>query len=369
MIRICILANARAVHTQRWAKALAERGHDVTVLSIRHAEIPGVQVVTKSVGPINSPSRFWSLLSYMWLAIVARYVLARLRPNVVNAHYCITHGSIARFSKARPRVVNLWGSDVLGSGDRKMAFWRRVLLRYSLSGADIVVSTSRYMAEVASGILDRQPKIHVVPIGVETDRFKPAPLEGADLPQEDAPVTVGFVKTFSAVYAPEIFLRAAALAAKEAGNLRFVMAGRGPLLAECRALAEDLGLSKRVVFPGFVQHDDVPELMRSFDILVNCSNSESFGVVICEAAATGLPVVATDVGGVRETVVNGETGLLVPKENPAALADAIIALTKDSDLRKRLGQAGRKMVERHYDWRKNVETFEALLAGLAASDR
>lgn len=358
-MKICLIANALAVHTQRWAQALAERGHEVTVLSIRQANIAGVRVISKNFGPVNATSRIWSLLSYLRLALSARRTLARLKPDVVNAHYCITHGSIARFSGARPAVVNLWGSDVLGKGRNSIPWWHRALLRYALNTPDLVVSTSKYMAEAANALLKRPRAISIVPFGVDTARFYPLSNEceaSASLPRV---MTVGFVKTFQGVYAPDVFLRAAAKVLQENTSVRFVMAGRGPLLDSCRKLAEELGIASFVEFTGFVPHTELPELMRSLDVLVNCSRSESFGVVICEGSSCGLPVIATDVGGVREVLMDGETGILVPKDNPNAIAQAILRLAGDTDLRRRYGKAGRLMVEERYEWQRNVERFEA----------
>ncbi|MHA7872496.1 MAG: glycosyltransferase family 4 protein, partial [Hyphococcus sp.] len=152
-------------------------------------------------------------------------------------------------------------------------------------------------------------------------------------------------------------------ASRENPDLEFIMAGRGPLLPAMQRLAEERALSKRISFPGFIAHDDVPAFMQSLDILVNCSryDSETFGVVICEASACGLPVIATDVGGVRETLRNGETGFLVAREDPQALADAMLKLAEDAPLRKRMGAAGRSFITNIYEWSHCVDLMEQAL--------
>lgn len=353
-MRICILANALAVHTQRWAVALAGRGHQVTVLSIRAAEIDGVRVVTERVGPANSSNAAWVLLSYLRLLLRARGVIRQLAPDVVNAHYCQTHGVIAAFAGARPRVVNVWGSDV--ATGQPIAYWRRSLIRYALRNADVIVATSRYLQIETERLLDRRPPIRIVPFGVDVDTFRP-PTQHS--PQDG--VVVGFVKAFHPRYAPESFVEAAVLAVRQRPGLHFVMAGVGPSREKCRALAARAGIAGRIAFPGFVEHASVPALMGRLDILVNCSRYESFGVVICEASATGLPVVATDVGGVRETVTHGVTGLLVPPDDVQALADAVCELASDPAKRRSFGAAGRKMVCARFEWHESVASFEAVL--------
>ena len=152
---------------------------------------------------------------------------------------------------------------------------------------------------------------------------------------------------------------------------RLVMAGRGPLAERLRQLADELGIAANVEFPGFVPHDQVPALMCGLDVLVNCSvmPSESFGVVIIEASACGLPVVATRVGGVHETCLDGETGFLVPPGDRQALADAIVRLARDPALRARFGRAGRRYVLDNYVWSDNVDAMLAALADTAAAAR
>jgi len=350
-----MLANAHAVHTQRWARAMSARGHAVTVISIRAADIPGVTVLRRSLGNVGA-SKLAALLSYVLLLVRLPFDLRRIRPDVVNPHYCITHGTIAALAGARPRIVNVWGSDLIWSGEGEMPRWRKALIRYALRRADAIVSTSRFMAEAIEKLMPDHPPITLVPFGVDTIRFKPAEPKRAA-----ASLRVGFVKSFSGKYAPEIFIEAAATVARNRDDIEFAMAGRGPLLDKMRQLAAECGIAARIDFPGFIAHDDVAGFMRKLDILVNCSRAESFGVVICEASACGLPVIATDVGGVRETLLDGETGILIPVDSADALAAAILTLAGEAKLRARMGAAGRRFICEHYEWDLCVEKLDQLM--------
>lgn len=356
-MHICMLANARAVHTQRWAQALEARGHRVTVVSIRAADIPGVSVLTVRVGPENSANRLWTLLSYLRLTLTVRQLVRRLAPDVVNAHYCVTHGVIAAFAGLRPRVVNIWGSDVM-SGVRTVG--RRTLIRYSITRADALVSTGQTMLAHVRAIVPELPPAFVVPFGVDTSMFAPSPNHGGD-----RGIVVGFVKAFRGRYAPDAFIRAAALALRDCPELRFVMAGDGPLRTRCMEFASNLGIARYIAFPGRVPHAGIPSLMRNLDVLVNCSVNESFGVVVCEAAACKVPVIATDVGGIRETVIDGATGRLVRTGDIVALARSMVELARDSGLRARWGDAGRGLVVSRYEWTECVTRMETVLAQFA----
>jgi glycosyltransferase involved in cell wall biosynthesis len=359
-VRICILANARVVHTQRWARAFAERGHEVVVLSIRGARIPDVQVRTVCVGPVNSASSLLVFLSYLKLALTVRRHLRRVAPDVLNAHYTTTHGVIAACSGFSPRVVSCWGSDVnLASGS--MRGLRRWLNLYALRRPDLVCSTSRFMIEQIHDLLGPGVPVRQVPFGVDCARFRPMQSRG-----QTAEFRVGFVKALAPLYGPDLLVRAMRLAVDVIPHARLVMVGEGPLGETLDRMVSELGLKDHVEFLGRVPNPEVPHVMTGFDVLVNCSHAESFGVVVLEASACGIPVVATEVGGVPEVCRHGESGLLVPPNDVHALADAIIRLARDPELRAAMGRAGRTFVLQNYAWQNDVDRMLGLLEDLVS---
>jgi len=125
-------------------------------------------------------------------------------------------------------------------------------------------------------------------------------------------------------------------------SAKFVLVGDGELRDELEQQALSLGVKDSVIFTG-LRHD-VPELLAMSDLFVLSSINEGMGRVLVEAMAVGLPVVATKVGGVPDVVVDGETGILVPSENSKVLAGAIMRLLKDENMRRRMGEAGRRRV-------------------------
>src|SRR5438876_202317 len=139
------------------------------------------------------------------------------------------------------------------------------------------------------------------------------------------------------------FLRAAAMIAADFPDVDFLVVGEGEEQAALEALARRLGLGARVVFTG-LRHD-VPRLLAAVDVLVLTSLYEGFPNVLLEAMATGAVAVATDVGGCRELVTSGETGVLVPPRAPAAVAAAVGRVLRDPALARRLATAARQRVE------------------------
>ncbi|MFP3938687.1 MAG: glycosyltransferase family 4 protein [Thermoanaerobaculia bacterium] len=162
-------------------------------------------------------------------------------------------------------------------------------------------------------------------------------------------------------------LRAFARVAERHREARLVLAGDGPLRREIEALAGSLGLNGRVLFLG--ARRNLSAWMAGADLLVLPSRIEGVPGVVLEAAARGLPVVATAVGSVPDAVVDGTTGLLVPPGDPEALAGALEQLLADGELRSRMGAAGREHVRHCFALDRIVERFEKLYRRLAGGIR
>ena len=128
--------------------------------------------------------------------------------------------------------------------------------------------------------------------------------------------------------------------------------GDGPRLEQYRAQAQQLGIEGSVRFRGFIPHDMMPTEYSAADLFIFPSRRESFGLVLAEAMASGLPVVSTTAGAIPEVVENGDTGILVPPENPEKLAGAVIHLLDDPKKMKLMSGKGTERVEKHFTWDK-----------------
>jgi len=304
---------------------------------------------------------------------VAVAALARLvrRARVDLVHTNTIHNlygvGVARLAR-RPHVWHVreivWQSGPVRRLERALA-----------ALADRVVVTSE-----AVGALFRDgggalaPNVRVVPNGVDVDAFHPGapdPRVRADLGQPGGAPLVGVVCRLDAWKGVDLFLEAAGRLHEMAPSMRFAVVGGAITGQEDHArdlerLASRLGLDAFVRFTGWRYGPaDTPDVFRALDVLVLPSRQpEPFGLVLLEAMASGVPVVATDQGGPREICVPGETGLLVPPADPAALADAVRSLVDDPDRARAMGRAGRLRVEALYDQRLTVQRIQALYAEL-----
>jgi len=179
---------------------------------------------------------------------------------------------------------------------------------------------------------------------------------------EDAPV-VGSVANFKAAKDHATLLRAAAQVRQAIPSVRFVLVGQGPLEAETRRLAGQLGLDQTVVFAGF--RTDATRLMAGFDAFALSSTYEGLPIALIEAMAVGCPAVVTAVGGTPEVVADGVHGFLVPPRDPAALAAGLTRLLGDRALRDGLGEAAAARAQ-DFDIRTAVRRMEQVYARLLA---
>ena len=154
------------------------------------------------------------------------------------------------------------------------------------------------------------------------------------------------------------FLRAAAIINQTMPDTRFAVVGAGPLRSRLENLSQELGLASKTVF--FGQQQDVGTYLSTFDVAVLTSETEGCSNSLLEAMALGKPVVATDVGGNRELIRHGETGLLVPFGNAKAVADAILSLIRDPETATAMGQRAKENVTNQFNLEKMVQQYQSL---------
>jgi glycosyltransferase involved in cell wall biosynthesis len=211
-------------------------------------------------------------------------------------------------------------------------------------------------------------KIRAIPNGVDTERFRPRPPQAALRESlglaPDVPVA-GIVAALRPEKNHPLFLRAAARVRRELPNAQFLVIGDGPRRASLESLAGELGIADAVRFLG--TRSDVPDLLSLIDVAVLTSHMEANPVSILEAMAAEKPVVATRVGAVAETVLEGSTGFLTAPGADAEIAQRIVELLRDRPRAVVMGRAGRQHVLAQWSIDRMVEGYQDLLAGIYAA--
>lgn len=351
---LIITPSAENAHVVKWVAAAAGYGHQIELLCLRQGPNPtGVPrtVVPTEVGVAQKLVGRWR---FVW---TCRQRIRRFRPDLVHVHFMDPTQTVLGWWAARPLLVTVWGSDI----SMPRAIWNEGFRRLGLRAATRVTVTNPLLEYLVRAHLGQLAPVDVVPFGVDTERFRP-------IPSPDAGVfRVAFVKHLEPIYGLDTLLRAMVdvRAAHPASELWVV--GTGSWSERYQELARTLGLHDVVRFLGPKPNAEVPDLLSQCQVLAMPSRSESFGVTALEAAACGLPVVASRVGGVADVVADGVTGFLVPPDNPAALAERLLWLARNTQEAKELGLAGRTRVCGLYEWKDCAVRMETIYQDLVRS--
>jgi len=356
------------------ALSLAARGHQVHLFS--HAVPPRL---ARSPGPVQMhvaqgvPYPLFHATPHD-LAI-ASAILTQHRTeglDILHAHYALPHAvsaylarsaAIADRDKRAPRMVTtLHGTDITLVGtDPSYAPLTQFVIEQSDAVTAVSADLARRTRENFCRELTLRPcDIEVVPNFVDVELFRPDPRAA------DGPPLAVHVSNFRAVKRVPWLLRAFELATRDT-RAELLLVGDGPEQPAARALVRELGIHDRVRFLG--ERDALPELLAPADVFVLASSEESFGLSALEAMACGTPVVATDVGGVREVVDDGATGLLSPVDDVNAFAANLRALLFDRDRARAMGRAARQVAVERFARERVVPLYENVYRRLLASTR
>jgi glycosyltransferase involved in cell wall biosynthesis len=301
--------------------------------------------------------------------------IARLRGfDVVHLHHPFIFGTemlhLSRL-RERPPLVVTYHNELIGAGGRARLFagWEATWGRLTLRAAARVCVVSQAHARTVGNLrrlARRAPeRIVEVPNGVDLDAFSPGPdrrgLRAAHGIPEDALVVawVGALDRAHYLKRPDLAIDAVAASGDE--RLHLLVAGGGEWLDDLRLRAAQAGIGGRATFLGPVDHDALPDVLRAADVLLVTSDLESFGIVLLEAMACGVPAVATECVGPRVVVEDGRTGRLAPVGDAGALGAALREMDALGHAgRAAMGAAGRARCEERYGWSTVVDRIQSV---------
>jgi glycosyltransferase involved in cell wall biosynthesis len=311
------------------------------------------------------------------------YAFRRWRPDVVETHTAKagTLGRVAALVAGVPVRVHVFHGHVFQGffGPRETRVFLEIERRLTRVTTAIVALSEDQREELLGYGVGRPEQIKVVPLGLDLGPYLEVPrLAGrlraelglAGVPATEAPL-VGIVSRLVPTKAHEVFLAGAARILAELPGAHFVVAGDGE--PERRAMLEAMAarppLAGRVHFLGWRSREALRAVYADLDLLTTTSDAEGTPVVIIEGMTAGLPVVATDVGGVRSLVRDGVTGRLVPPRDPEAWARACLELLRDPERRREMGAAARAQAYPKYDVSTLLGTMSELYPALVAGTR
>jgi phosphatidyl-myo-inositol dimannoside synthase len=389
--------DTQATYVHDINRHLARRGHRVTVVTPGNSSMPPRESFD-DVDVVRFPMELPVDLTYgrvaqtrvnfmgkvARVAVMAHYLEAQFRAtvavarergaDVIHAHWAIPTGPAAVSAARRlglPSVITMHGGDVYVNPEQGYDFptrwYVRPALRWTLRKAGALTAITEDCRQHALRAGAPTRSMHLVFNGTDLRRFSPAPAGAAD--PRFGPTMIFACRQLFPRKGIRFLVEAAAQLKPRFPDLKVVVAGDGFERPDLIALAERLDIARDVTFLGWVPNSELPPYYRAAALSVIPSLEEGFGIPAAEAMGCETAVVASDAGGLPEVVEHGVTGLIVPRGDASALAEAIGELLADPARRARMGRAGRERALRLFDWDRSAEQFEQIYAGIGAGAR
>ena len=356
-IRICFLANSESIHTQKWVNYFANRGHQVHLISSsltlksyqKNLNLHLIKVFQGIRG-------FHHLLSLFQI----KKLIKRVKPHILHAHYITDYGFWGALCGFHPLVVTAWGSDVLISPkESKLSKWKA---QFALAKADLITCDAEHLAYRIVELGAEEKKIKLIYFGVDIQKFNSNKRDVGikeKLELGSSAPTIISLRSLSPIYDVESLIKAIPHVLSNIPDAKFILAGDGEQRNYLENVARLLGISESIRFIGRISNDELPRYIASSDIYVSTSLSDAgLSSSTAEAMACELPVVITDFGNNRDWVKDGEGGFIIPTENPAILAEKIVFLLKNEDIRRRFGKINRGVIEERNNYEKEMKSME-----------
>jgi glycosyltransferase involved in cell wall biosynthesis len=347
------------------ARHLAALGHGVSVLTARFGSSPILEncegVTVHRIPALRRRQDRSSALEQLAFIVSASFWTLdwarQNRPNATLAFFGMPSGAVAlllKFVYKIPYIVSLRGGDVPGFRPYDFKTFHKLIgpfLRIIWHQASAVIANSQGLYDLAHAF-DARIEIPIIPNGVDGTQFTNTPRDWS----YPYLFSVGRI-----VYQKGLDLGLRALAQLKDLDWHWSIAGDGPQMAALKSLAQELGIAERVTFLGWQSKEELAKDYQQASLFLFPSRHEGMPNAMLEAMSSGLPVVATEIAGNEELVVEGKTGFLVPSEDVDALRDALRKALTDSTLRERMGAASRLRVEKEYSWENVARQYSEYL--------
>jgi len=301
------------------------------------------------------------VLPFLYASFYTFYLekyLKKEKIDIVLAEYGVTGSYVvdACMKSGVPLVVHFHGFDAFEIKTLKEYNYKK-MFRYAQS----IVAVSRDMAEQLIKLGADRNKVHLIPYGVLTDQFKQS------TPSNNSEVIIA-VGRFTLKKAPHLSIKAFNIVLEKVPNATLQMIGKGELWDECNELVQELGLGKSIKLLGVKSPEEISEYLKYARVFIQHSmfnpvNNDSEGTPnsVLEASSSGLPVVSTKHGGIKDAIDHNQTGFLVDEGDYKSMADYICTLLKNPDLADSMGEKGREKMIREYEMEKQIDKLKTLL--------
>tara|TARA_Y100000310_G_scaffold343159_1_gene449509 strand:- start:22900 stop:25047 length:2148 start_codon:yes stop_codon:yes gene_type:complete len=350
IMKILFIAHAGSIHTRRILEWFTNNKHEVHLISHQQPNFENkklnVHVIPKY--PFK-PLRF--IHTYLWL----KNKIKEIGPDIIDNHYLNYLSFLLILTKFKPLILTAWGSDILLGGKYLI---RRTILNLTIRKATWVNACSEKLQEVCLSLGAREKNSSVILHGVDTEIFKPKE-------KNKKQITLITTRRLEPIYNHETLIRSIPLVLKRTKNVKFIFSAGGFLENKLKSLAKSLNIDKKYIeFTGMVSYKKIKDNLLNSDIFVSIPFSDGTSPALMEAMSCGLPIIVTDTGFNKNWIKDGENAFIVPKNNLKIIADKIINLSKNKDLRQKFGKINRKIIIENAEFNKEMKKIEVLYYSL-----
>ncbi|MEI8137204.1 MAG: glycosyltransferase [Bacteroidota bacterium] len=355
--RILILADINSTHTQKWVLGLANDNFKVGIFSFNSNESNWYQG-HKNISCLNKKGTKTKLsllnkVAYLLLWPKLMYQLFKFNPHIIHSHYASSYGLLGALTFFKPFIVSAWGSDIMDFPKKNLL--NKLILKFVLHRANKICVTSTILKKEI--LLYSKKQVCVIPFGINLNIFY-----SNDSEHKRDTFTFGCVKNLEPIYNIDKVIIAFNLLHKKHPNisLKLRIVGSGSQRAELEELINYYQLKNNVDLIGAVAHSEIPSFLNTMDVLVNVSETESFGVSVAEAMACKTPVIVSNLEGFKDLIPNENIGLITLSTSPE---DIIISMEKylfNNDLRIDLAKNAFQRISEKFSWNENLIEMEKL---------
>ena len=364
-MKICFLTTPRSAHSHRWVRYFADKGHEIHWISLG---VDAEKVTNHTDFHLLKKIPGKPLRPFFYLAGV-KNILAKIKPDVFHVHQAWIDGVIGAACGYRPFVLTAWGSDILIGGKARV---KRPLIKFALRRADSITCDADHVKQAMVELGAQAEKIHVIYFGTDVNQFCPGPRDQNlidELEISDSPVVIS-LRSLRPLYDIGSLVKAAPLVLEAVPGTKFIIVGDGPEKERLERLAHSLGVLSSMRFVGAIPSDTIPEYLRLADVYVSTALSDAgLAASTAEAMSCGLPVVVTDFGDNKKWVDDKVSGFVVPLRAPEDVADRVVGLLLNEDLRHKFGQINRQIINERNNWDIQMSRVHSLYEGLADNRR
>ena len=357
-MKILSLADAANIHTQKWARYLASRGHELEIISFKPAKLDHIQIHYIDVGVVRPEGGNWHCL--FGLPAARRHIL-RMAPDLVFCHYLTSYGLIGALLKSSlPLVMWLHGTDILVTPDRSPLY--RLMARYALARSDLIIMAAPHMKRRVQQLVGGGKCTIVVPIGVELRKFNHT------IPSERKELTCISNRRLLKNSNVGLILEAIAHIRHIQPGVHLTIVGDGPLKSDLETMVHRLDLAPWVTFLGEVPNEAMSDLLRGHSLYLSATSSDGTSISLLEAMACGAFPIVSDITANRPWISSGANGFLVPSDRPDLFARRILEAFESPQLLTSARTINWDIVKERGDYLVTMERAEQAVEQLLDGD-